>query len=675
MLTSPIVERLLRVVLAAQEPDLLRLAQADRLGQQRGAEAAVEGADARAGLAEARVVGGDREVADEVQDLAAADRVAGDHRDDRLRQPAHLHVQVGDVEAPDRRALGHVAGVAAHALVAAGAERQRALAGEDDRADLRVLAGELQRLRDLHDRLRAEGVADLGAVDRDLRDPVAGGLVADVLEIGLRVVHCMAGHHTSGMPIDPWLPRAAALRPDRIALEAPEGALTYAQLLDGARGSTSRPAAASRSRCRRGCDFAVALHACLLARAAAMPVDPRLGEAEQAALLASADLVIDGPRQTASSTRAEHDRRRGTDDVALVVHTSGHDRGAAPGRAELRQHPGQRARVGGRARPRPRRALAVPAAALARRRADGAAALGDLRHARRARRRRARHARRRHGRLARPDPAAAAARRRRAPRRAPARRAAGRRRGDARPARCARARPAGRSRATYGLTQACSQVAVDGAPRCPGLAVTLAPDGEILVEGPTVAGGGVLRTGDLGRFDDAGPPGGRSAARPTRSSPAARTSRPPRSRPRCSRTRPSRTPACSAARTRSGGRRSTASVVLRAPADPQELREWVAGRLARFKVPKAVEVADALPRTAIWEAAAPGAAMSDDIRQQSRARWTATAKGWGIRADQLRRATMPVAELDGRRARARSPATRCSSWPPAPATPASSPPS
>ena len=35
--------------------------------------------------------------------------------------------------------------------------------------------------------------------------------------------------------------------------------------------------------------------------------------------------------------------------------------------------------------------------------------------------------------------------------------------------------------------------------------------------------------------------------------------------------------------------------------------------------------------------------MSEDIRQQSRARWTATAKGWGVRADQLRRATMPVA--------------------------------
>jgi len=33
---------------------------------------------------------------------------------------------------------------------------------------------------------------------------------------------------------------------------------------------------------------------------------------------------------------------------------------------------------------------------------------------------------------------------------------------------------------------------------------------------------------------------------------------------------------------------------------------------------------------------------ADDTRQQSRARWTATAKGWGERADQLRRITMPV---------------------------------
>ena len=35
------------------------------------------------------------------------------------------------------------------------------------------------------------------------------------------------------------------------------------------------------------------------------------------------------------------------------------------------------------------------------------------------------------------------------------------------------------------------------------------------------------------------------------------------------------------------GEAVTASVVLRSPAEPQELREWVAARLARFKVPKA----------------------------------------------------------------------------------------
>src|ERR687890_743818 len=99
----------------------------------------------------------------------------------------------------------------------------------------------------------------------------------------------MAAHHTSGMPIDPWLPRAAAQHPERVALEAPEGTLTYAELLDAAPGSrvalTLPP----------GLDFAVALHACLLARAAAVPVDPRLGEAEQAALTAAADAVVDAP--------------------------------------------------------------------------------------------------------------------------------------------------------------------------------------------------------------------------------------------------------------------------------------------------------------------------------------------------------------------------------------------
>jgi hypothetical protein len=94
-------------------------------------------------------------------------------------------VEVGDVEPADGAGgagLALVARVAAHALVAARAEGERAGAGQDDHPDRGVLARALEGLRELDDGLGTEGVADLGTVDRDLRD-AAGELVADVLEV------------------------------------------------------------------------------------------------------------------------------------------------------------------------------------------------------------------------------------------------------------------------------------------------------------------------------------------------------------------------------------------------------------------------------------------------------------------------------------------------------------
>src|SRR3954470_460914 len=94
------------------------------------------------------------------------------------------------------------------------------------------------------------------------------------------------------MSPDHWLVRAAARRPDRVAVEAQGERLTYAELLERAREAAQawergRPAPLTEP---AGLDFVVALHACLLAGAAAVPVDPRLGEVERAAVLASAAL-------------------------------------------------------------------------------------------------------------------------------------------------------------------------------------------------------------------------------------------------------------------------------------------------------------------------------------------------------------------------------------------------
>ena len=102
--TRPHSSAVVGVVLTAQEPDLLRALLSDLAGEQVDPVAAVERPDPRAGLAEPRVVGRDREVAAHVQHVAAADRVAGHHRDDGLREPADLDLEVEHVQPADRRA-------------------------------------------------------------------------------------------------------------------------------------------------------------------------------------------------------------------------------------------------------------------------------------------------------------------------------------------------------------------------------------------------------------------------------------------------------------------------------------------------------------------------------------------------------------------------------------------
>ena len=419
------------------------------------------------------------------------------------------------------------------------------------------------------------------------------------------------------MQIEPWLPRAAALGPETSAVEADGRRLTYAELHERAAASAGglrRRGVAPGDRiailAEPGVDFAVALHACLLAGAVAVPIDPRLPQAEQARRRSSAVIAVSAPPEPAEPLPAPP---RVASDPALVVFTSGtsgtpkevtlthgnvlaNALGSAVAlgldRDERWLCPLPLAHVGGLMvllrsviyattaviAPPPFDAVRV-AAAMA---ADVTLASLVPTMLRRV--------------LAEaPSP----------PRRlravllggAPADRAL-----------LQQAARAGYPVAqTYGLTEASSQVTVSApgdldscGPALPGVGVRLEADGEIVVEGPTVAvEGGILRTGDLGAFDAAGRlmvrgrrddvivSGGENVA--------------PAEVEAVLLEHPGVVDAAVFGRPDAEwGRAVTAQVVLAAggPEDVGALRAFCAARLARYQVPKAIEVVERLPRTA-----------------------------------------------------------------------------
>lgn len=151
------------------------------------------------------------------------------------------------------------------------------------------------------------------------------------------------------LPAEPWIVRAAALGPDRVAVAADDGELTYAALLARARAVAAdlEPGAPVALALAPGLDFAVALHACLLAGAPAVPLDLRLS-AEERSLRAAGARVLDrlpdpGARGSAAVAACRTPRpddiavaggrQPRADDVATVMHTSGTT--ATPKRVEL----------------------------------------------------------------------------------------------------------------------------------------------------------------------------------------------------------------------------------------------------------------------------------------------------------------------------------------------------
>src|SRR6476646_1666930 len=103
------------------------------------------------------------------------------------------------------------------------------------------------------------------------------------------------------MEVEPWLPRAARRRPQARAL----GALTYAELDERVRRAAgalgARPGERVAIALPPGREFAVALHACLVSGAVAVPVELRLHDPP----LAGATRVVDEPLRDGPPLRSE----------------------------------------------------------------------------------------------------------------------------------------------------------------------------------------------------------------------------------------------------------------------------------------------------------------------------------------------------------------------------------
>ena len=409
------------------------------------------------------------------------------------------------------------------------------------------------------------------------------------------------------MLVDAWLPRAAARHPDRPAINR----LTYAQLLGEAARTARKLAGRGVGAGDRvgielppGEAFCVALHACLLLGAVAVPIDVRLGVEERLEVARGAAFVIAGPVD-GDEADVRLKRWHDLDAVAIVVHTSGSS--GRPKPVELTYGNWLWSALGSAVAlgvdPRDRWLCTLPPthvgglSILLRSaitattaiihegfdtervlyelgRTEGGATMVSL------------------------VPTTLQRLLDAGLREPPALRWALVGGAPVTPALVGRAAAHSVPVATtYGLTESCSQVTTLGAPLfCTD--VRLAEDGEILVSGPTVAPGAgpLLATGDLGawnadgilyvvgRKSDTIVTGGENVA-PTEveavleGHPAVAEA------------------AVHGVPSREWGEAVVATVVVRDDVSEEDLRAHCAARLASFKVPKAIRFADTLPRT------------------------------------------------------------------------------
>jgi len=275
--------------------------------------------------------------------MAAADRIARDHRHDRLRHAADLHVQVGDVEAPDGPGLGLYPLSPRPRWSPPEQKRVRPLTVRITTPTLPSSRAAREGVAHLDDGLGAEGVADLRTVDRDLRDArLARALVADIgvfacpdpVLAHVRARYCTYAYTRARRAMADARPPDARPSASR-SRRASDADLPRARNASSARRRTSSPsrrARASRSRCRRGLDFTIALHGMPAPRPIAVPVDLRDPGND-----VTAETRIDRPLSCSATTRPgrAHDLGRDRADRAHLGNDRRREGGAASPTANL----------------------------------------------------------------------------------------------------------------------------------------------------------------------------------------------------------------------------------------------------------------------------------------------------------------------------------------------------
>ncbi len=184
-------------VRTTEEEHFSRTLLADLTGEERRAITSVEGGDIGIGLLEHGVfAGGEREIAHDVQAVAAADGPPGNDGNDNLGHEPDQALHLEDVESSEPGSVDAlrpfilVAIGPTNPLIAARAERpatilrRRTVARQEHRTYVGRHAGMIERCVQLIDGVRTERIANLGAIECDSNGTdLVGSVVGDVREV------------------------------------------------------------------------------------------------------------------------------------------------------------------------------------------------------------------------------------------------------------------------------------------------------------------------------------------------------------------------------------------------------------------------------------------------------------------------------------------------------------